>query len=289
MGYRSMQGTFQTGVYDIAYVHNELLQLLLDVGWLPTLALCYVVVRSFFRKDCGHRNRLIMLVILGHSMMDFDLQFLAMWFLLLPTFQLVTGSPLRLRRGKLPAIAVGFVLACICLWLTAGDALFRGGQTELALAVTPFHTQALEYRLTQISDADELGETADRLLELNSCSSLAHSARANAAFAAGDIATMIEEKQQAISCSPYDLEEYCDYFQKVYQVMSWYQSQVDTESAEVCRTLLLEIPAKLGQVLEETSELAWKLDDTPQLELPAEYQQLLASIASSYTVPGKTN
>lgn len=37
LGYYFMQGSFQTGVYSVRWVHNDLLQILLDVGWLPVV------------------------------------------------------------------------------------------------------------------------------------------------------------------------------------------------------------------------------------------------------------
>ncbi len=286
LGYRALQGAFQTGVYDVAYVHNGLLQLLLDVGWVPALAMVYVAVRSFLRRGGTVTGRLLLAVILGHSMMDFDLEFLSMWLLLLPALGLDEGTALRLRGGRHAVLAAAGVLTCVCIWLAAGDAFFRAGRIQTALAVTPFHTQALEYRLTQLTDLEELEQSAQRLLRLNERSTLGHSALANAAFAAGDIMTMIEEKQAAIACSRYDLEEYCDYLRKLYEAMCWYQGQNDHDSARICASLMLEIPQILEQVRQETTALAWKLDDRPQLELPAEYRQLLAA-ASSYIDPAK--
>ena len=285
MGYRAMQGAFQTGQYDVGYVHNGLLQLLLDVGWLPSLAMLFIFVRSFLATGCGVTGRLLLFVLLGHSMMDFDLEFLSVWLLLLPALRLDDGVQLRLKRSRRLLLALGSLTGCICVWLSVGDALFRVGQIGPALRVTPFHTQALEYHLTQLSDVEALEEAADRLLRLNPHSTLGHSAKANAAFASGDILTMVREKKEAIACSRYDLEEYCDYYLKLYDFFVWYHDRHDRESAQVCASLMLEIPEMLQSVRQQTSDLAWKLDSTPQLELPPEYQQLLASIASSYTAP----
>jgi hypothetical protein len=156
---------------------------------------------------------------------------------------------------------------------------------ELALKVTPFHTQAMEYRLTQLRDIEELDQTADRLLRLNSSSGLGHGAKANAAYASGDVVTMVDEKKAAIRCARYDPEEYCDYFRKLYDYLVWYRARGDGQSAQICASLILEIPGMLEQVRQETTPLAWMLKDVPQLELPAEYQKLLAEIASLYTAP----
>ena len=49
-GYACLQGSFQSGVYSVRYVHNELLQLLLDVGWIPAGFFLWALLR-FFRHD----------------------------------------------------------------------------------------------------------------------------------------------------------------------------------------------------------------------------------------------
>ena len=47
MGYYFTQGSFQTGVYSVYNVHNELFQLLLDVGWIPAGVCIWAPIRSF--------------------------------------------------------------------------------------------------------------------------------------------------------------------------------------------------------------------------------------------------
>lgn len=279
LGYRAVQGGWQSGVYDVTYVHNWLLQLLLDVGWVPALVFLAAVVRSFFAKTAGKRDRLIMLVILGHGMMDFDLEYLSIWLLLLPALALWADKPIAIRRGGKVAMTAGAAVGLLCVWLAAGELLYHAGQVDLCLKVTPFHTQAQEYRLTQIQDALELDEAADRVLALKPSSSIAHSAKANAAFAAGDIQTMMDEKEEAITWAQYRVEEYCDYFDKLYEAMNWYLEAGDAQSAAVCAEKLRNIPQMLSALADTTSPLAWKIADQPQLELPEEYRQLLAQIA----------
>ena len=55
-GYYFSQGTFQTGVYSVAFVHNSALQFLLDVGWIPSLLIFFVIGASFFSKKSDLRQ-----------------------------------------------------------------------------------------------------------------------------------------------------------------------------------------------------------------------------------------
>ena len=278
MGYKAVQGSIQTGVYTVAYVHNELLQLLLDIGWIPTLALCAAIILAFFKRGAGAQRRLILLVIAGHCMLDFDLQFLSIWMVLLACLNLESGKTATLQRG-VPAMLGGLVtLLVVCLWLVAGDTLYYLGATQQCLELTPFHGAALERQLSELDDAEVLDETAQKVLKLNRYSTIAWSARTNAAYATGNITAMMQYKEWAISTAPYSLDEYLDYFDKLYGAMERYIAIGDQDSAAVCAQKLLTIPDQLNAVMEGSSVLAWHVQHIPQLTLPAEYQEKLEQI-----------
>ena len=45
MGYYYVQQSIQTGVYSVVYVHNDLLQMLLDIGWVPVALVLTTLVQ----------------------------------------------------------------------------------------------------------------------------------------------------------------------------------------------------------------------------------------------------
>ena len=46
-GYYYIQQSVQTGIYSTMYTHNELLQLMLDIGWLPVILLIIAIINTF--------------------------------------------------------------------------------------------------------------------------------------------------------------------------------------------------------------------------------------------------
>ena len=279
MGYPVLRGYYQTGVYHVTYIHNEILQLLVDVGWIPTALFVAALFGSFFRKGKSGTERIMLIVIMAHSMMDFDFQFTAIWFLLLPLLEFRSGKSVALRAGKRAACGAAAAFMLLCLWTGAGDLLYSLGKVDACLAIMPIHTQALQLRLTTISDVDILGKTADQILRLCPRSSIALSAKANAAYGQGEIAAMMRYKELAISYNPYEPEEYADYFEKLYEAMQLYLAAGDTESAQVCREKLLNIPNMLKTVEERSSPLAYQIQHKPELTLPEKYQTLLGDLA----------
>lgn len=278
LGYVTAKRVVQTGVYDVTFVHNELLQMLLDFGWIPTLILCAAAIRQLVSKNGPWKKKLILAVILAHCMMDFDLQYLTIWMCLLTVLDLREG-----KRYEFAPRGIG-IRAAVCisvfagLWLGMGDLLYYAGGTDLCLSVTPFHTLALERKLTAVSDPDETDTLADRVLKINSDVSLAHSAKANVAFSKGNVLLMMEEKECAIQMDPYSLDEYLDYFEKLDYVLQLYLQQGDRTSAAYCLQKIQSIPRMLMELEERSSELAWKIEHTPQITLPEEYQTRLEQL-----------
>lgn len=278
-GYRAAQGGFQTGVYELTFVHNGLLQIFLDVGWLPAILLCAAVIQAVCSKNSDAWQKILLLTLAAHSMMDFDFQFLAMWLLALPLLQLRGGRAVRLEKRRAgPALALGAAILALTIWLGAGDVFYLIGRGDICIAVTPFHTEALTEKLPSYTNTDDMDKAADEILKLDADCSIAHSAKANAALERGDVLAMIDEKEKAISCARYSIAEYTDYFDKLYAVYQVYMKSGDTASAEFCRQKLLAIPDMLSALEKETDKLAWKITDKPQFSLPEAETEVLRQL-----------
>lgn len=271
LGYYYSQGSFQHGVYSAMYVHNELLQLFLDIGWIPALVAALVLLRQLLNRKICKQQRLLLFIILAHSMLDFDLQFLAVWFLLLMILE--PGHSFVKKEYHAKAGLYG-VCVPICMLFCALGTVFgavsfleENKSPELTLAYYPNDVPALMQQLTAAKELDDMSRIADRILVLDSHVFLAHSAKAQAAFSYGDIKTMAEQKQLAIDNARYSGDEYRYYFDMLTVAIGLYQQQGDTEGEQYCIERLQDIPRQMQEVLDETNPLAWQISDQPQLTL----------------------
>lgn len=271
-GYVYVQGTIQTGVYSVRHVHNELLQILLDVGWIPAI-LMVAALGSAFRYQC-FSGRLIVGVLTIHCLFDFDLQFVAMDLLLALLLDVEHGRQISIKGGIAQrfVMAVAGISASLCLWVGTVDFLYWQSRTELALTINPAHTQSLIIQLKNADTAQEMERLANRILEENQMVSLAYDAKAEVAFYRGDAEEMIYYKRRAIELDRYKTEGYEDYFDKLLIYARVYLDAGMEASALYCREQLLRIPRMLEDVRTDTSSLAWKIYDKPRLELAEKYQ-----------------
>lgn len=275
-GYFFVQGSFQTGVYSVQYVHNELLQLVMDVGWIPAVLLAVYLVWVWWRSDgvC----RLCLGTLLLHSLFDFNLQFLSLVLLLVLLSHAGVERPdskLFRRRHPVAGGVVVLIGAALSVVAAVVDTSYYAQRPDLTLWLYPVHTQSQLYYLVQQDEVEGLEVLADAILSHNSYVALAYDAKANVAYAKGDGQSVIQYKQKAISLSPYTMAEYEDYGEKLFQLMTLYQQAGMADSAQTCRQCLLEIPTLLEQVEENTSPLAWKIADKPDLEPSPALQEYL--------------
>lgn len=160
LGYYMSHGSFQTGLYSVRWVHNELLQMLLDIGWIPTVIAIVAVVKAVAAKQPAVR-KVVLLTLLAHCMMDFDLEYIAMYFILLVCLDWDTGKTKTVKL-TVPVKAVAAVLILGSLYIGVGSTLYYSGKVEASVKVYPWNTQARMELLTQAETAEEMDEQAMR-------------------------------------------------------------------------------------------------------------------------------
>lgn len=275
-GYYYIQQSIQTGVYSVVNVHNELLQMFLDVGVIPAVLMSAAVLRSVFAKHTNARNRLILVILIVHSLFDYDFQFLAMGFVLILFLDMR-----NIRTYKVPALTgtvlgiAGAGAVVFAVFAGLSDLMYTSGNNEKAFAIYNGNTQAETALLTEAGTTAEMKEIADDLISRNEYISVAYSARARTAFSEGDIKGFIEDKLRAIGLAPYQYDEYIDYLEILAYCENLYLQNGSPEDAKACAEKAAEIPDMLDRLREKTSSLAWEIDDRPQVTLSRENLELI--------------
>ena len=277
LGYYFMQGTFQTGVYSVRWIHNDFLQILLDIGWIPAILCLITIVYALKAKTVLPRQKIILSTLILHAFVDFDLQYVSMFFILLLNLDWDSGKSVAVKKKNLFA-GVFSVVTALTLWLGISSGLAKVGNNTAAVEVYPWNTLSQLQLLTSTTDIDEYDARSKRILRQNKYSATAWDAQAELAWRSGDFAGMIQAKQEAISHNKYDIREYTDYMDKLLESIERCRKSDQGESLQLCMKELLAIPERLNEVLDGSSALAWKIVNTPKLTLPQEYLDILQTI-----------
>ena len=272
-GYRWLQGSFQTGLYSVQHVHNELLQLMADVGWIPAGLFIWALCRSFRSNEGGICRKILILVLLLHSLLDFDTQFVSVAMLLFLALDTEPKAS-RLLNAR-PILSIGFIVPIILsTWIGTASFFHYLNHPQTAVRIYPGYTTALVSLLPTASQ-QEMQTLSTRILRLNNSVAIAHDARARTEFSSQRISGMLEHKQKAIYLAKYNINEYIDYFDLLRYSYELYAKQGDLSSAEKCLSYLQEIPRMLETVKEKTSVLGRMIPDQAILDLPDDYMRWL--------------
>ena len=276
-GYFFIQTSVQTGVYSVVNVHNELLQFILDIGVIPALLFYVLLIRPLFTDRDSLRNRLVLLVIVLHSLFDYDFQFISIFFITIIFIRPWTKNNKKsepIKYGILSKVILSAVSAIIIygsVIMGMSMYLYNHGEYKKAFNIGKFNTPAEIRMMNEEDDIDAMDKVADDIILRNKYIPNSYSIKALAAYNNGDIESFIKYKQKAIKTAPYNYVEYIDYLDKLIYVCNIYISSDDIDSAEICIKRIKNVPVMLSDLAESTDELAWKIDDLPQLSLPVEY------------------
>ncbi len=281
-GYRFLQGTYQTGNYAVVNAHNELLQMMLDIGILPGILLLAAGLFSFFREPYKFRNRFLILLLLVHALADYDFHFLSIWFLFLLMLPSDGNRVLRSSAsGKAAAVTAGVVsigLLYFCVRIGVSDLYYVTGRNAASQKWHPNTVSALNILAEhQITD-EERGELADKILEQDEYVSAAYAVKAEQAIIEANAIDMAVYQKAAIRTNPYRFGLYTDYLEMLYETAKIYRENGDQKSAHACGALAAEIPQLLKQVEERTSRLGWNLSVKPTVTLDEDHEALLEEL-----------
>ena len=268
MGHYYMQQSIQTGLYSVLYIHNDFLQVLLDIGWVPFVCLIFAIGKSLFSKALSCQNKIILMVMVFHSLFDFNLQFVSMFWLML-LFMDVSAGKKYVWNNKLIAVRVVCIsMMGLCVFGGIVSGLVQLGKNEVVHQIYPWHTQNEIQRLTKAEDVEEMNEIADGIIERNKYVSVAYSAKARYAYSIGDFGSLIQYKNLLFEQATFQYEEYEEYCYMLMNGIYLYQQAGDMESARVCMDELQMVQERLEKAEDKLSNLGRIIKDQPQTELP---------------------
>lgn len=279
MGYYYVQQSIQTGVYSVMFIHNDFLQLLLDVGWIPCLLFVVGIIKSFFRKGNSAGKRIILLTVFLHCLFDFDLQFISMFFILLLFLNYNDGKQLELKKGAV--FVFSFVITgLLSLYFAVALGLAHFGFNQAADSMFPGNTQNKVDLLIAEDDIVTQNEIADRIISQNEYVQIAYSAKARYAFSQGDFESLISYKNKIFQIAPFSYDEYEDYCYMLIQGIQLYKQAGDEYSTEVCEQQLLKTVDRLDRLDDKLSNLGRKIVDQPKTDLPDDIVKYINSLES---------
>ncbi len=278
MGYYFIQQSIQSGVYSIMFIHNDFLQILLDVGWIPFGCFVASIIMTLINKEVPFSNKLIMLVLLVHACFDFDLMYIAIFMMLLLFLKPKQFKTVSLRYKPVSFIPILAVLLSLCLFFGSIQALMRFEQYDIVRRVYDHDTVGDIELIKETEDVKAANEIADKILKRNSYVAFAYSIKARYAYSMGDFANVIKYKKLTIETAPFSYAEYWEYGKMLMNGIKLYENAGDTKSAGICKKELINLSDRMEQQKNNLSEYGSKISFQPILYLPKEMREYVSEL-----------
>ncbi len=141
-GYSYIQPQIQTGIYQASFVHNDYLQLMLDIGFIPVILFLISIFKSIFCKEKPIWLKLILLTIALHILIDFDLQFMIIFLILVMTMNLWDGKKYEFEVNTKAIISILFIVGIIYLYFGLVTVFHYFEKDEIASNMYPIYTES---------------------------------------------------------------------------------------------------------------------------------------------------
>ena len=270
MGYFYAQQQVQTGLYSVMYLHNDFLQLFLDVGLIPTGLFVAALGKWFFKKSIPLTDKIIVGAVCLHSFCDFDLQYIGIFMLLV---LLLSGEKTDKRivlKAQLPLKLSFGAVTLASLYLGVSLMASHLINPRIADKLYPYDTRNKLSILEQETRVTEANEIADSILKQNTHFYAPYNIKAKYYYTKGQFGPMIENAKKALERNPFNHTAYQTYCEMLFTVIDLYQKIGDTQSVEICKQEILAMYRQFLANKDRLSKLGSMIREQPVLELPAE-------------------
>ncbi len=280
MGYSYIQSSIQTGIYSAVYIHNDLLQICLDVGIIPFIIFTIAIIKNIANKQKFDIKKQILLTLLLHFVIDFDLQFLVIFIILIMMLNLKEGKEYVFKTKKLLISIILLALGIIYTYFGVCTFLQYISYSKTASDMYPCYTEANLNILYEKAgnDLDEAYSIATKIENTNTYIDQVYNIKAVYDLENGEWEKMVEDKQKAIEVNKYDMNNYNEYVLMLSKALEYYVMQNDIENTNKYIELILQVPEMIEELKKNTSDVAYNLRDIPNFDLFEEVQNYIDKI-----------
>jgi len=271
MAWSYMQESFQTGAYDARFLHNALLQVIFDAGVIAGVMIIFVFIKGFFEKSTTARDRILMIIILGHSLIDFDIEFLAITLVLFATLHF--KEEYAVKQKALINSTVGICIAVYSYFSIAMIAI-EMGDYHFANSMYPYSV-SLNSEFATTNNYQNKLKLAEELYKENKYFTENLYFLSDHYQQLGDYDKALIYEKQAVSNKKYTMMNYIEYTSFLSDAIRYYRSGGDSEKMSSYIEEVLNVETMIDDVLENSDELAFKIEHKPRLDMPEEMKEYI--------------
>jgi len=266
-GYFYAQKVFQTGsLYHVKYVHSSWLQAFLDMGVLGGILVGMFMFYSVVIRRYPWQQRWAVIALLGHSLIDVDLQFAYIWVLLFVFLMKEAKQESWQLLWKERYTGVFLSMGGFSIWVMMVGMLYTSGHYEQTLSIYPYHTESLRKVMKKVPLEKRNKERARQLIERNGSILESYQVLLAQARKEKETTLMVDYAAACVAHNPLNIERYEIYEAVMFQAaeIAWKRNQ--QIEAKIYLEKIVKLPEEL-RVLAKEKNTDYNVKHKPKLEM----------------------
>jgi len=284
LGYYYEIPLFQKGVYLVRFVHNDLLQIMLDIGIVPGI---FVSAGFFYaaakKTEMTNLRKMLLILFVSHLLFDFDMEFVSMASLL---FMLIAKADDeykvadRSQTGIKGMRVLSIVAGLLCIYVGVAMSFRYDGRQDISVKLLPFYTEAKAEIVAKEVKAENLESPvlrnyAEQLRKKNQRVRYAYLAMAQIEKEESLYDEMCRDVISGCRLNRYQISTYEQAIMLLAQALSQAGEEGKLEDAERIMATMIEIDEIKNQTEKNTDSLAYEIKDVPNLEYSNETKEYI--------------
>ena len=267
------QPQFQSAFYYAIDVHNDYLQMMVEIGIIPALCFIVLLVKQLFSKKTNVMQKMIILALAAHSFMDYDLQFISLFVLLLLCFHYSNEKKFTVKSKLIPAVLATGVIAFNGVLGLSAFYNYTGNQLKSSNLYK--NTSAL-LMLMQSSNDQQFGfDIANEILAKNDCVFEANHTLANIYAANQKYDKALQQMELVLKKEPRNMENYEDYIDLCVEAESYYAAAGEKEKSREVSKKIVGIEKTLADLKAHTNPRAIKYARKQNFRVDKAHQSII--------------
>lgn len=267
------QPAFQSAYYYAIDVHCDFLQYAIEIGVIPAVLFVAVVVKQLCSKQNSVLQKFVILTIVLHSLVDYDLQFTSILFVLLLCFDYQNIKTIEVTSKLVPSvIALVFALFYGVIGLSAFCNYIGDHQKSVYYYK---NTPSLIILMQSTNDKQSAYVLAQEILKRNDSVYEPNNVMANIYSADNKYGKAVKQMELVIKKDPRTMQHYRDYIDLLVKASKYYEERGETKKSQIYKDKIACVDDMVSDLKNHTSKRGVLYGRKQNFEIGKKYKKII--------------
>lgn len=267
------QPAFQSAYYYAIDVHCDFLQYAIEIGVIPAVLFVVVVVKQLCSKQNSVLQKFVILTIVLHSLVDYDLQFTSILFVMLLCFYYQNIKIIEVTSKLVPSvIALAFVLFYGVIGLSAFCNYIGDHQKSVYYYK---NTPSLIILMQSTNDKQSAYVLAQEILKRNDSVYEPNNVMANIYSADNKYGKAVKQMELVIKKDPRTMQHYRDYIDLLVKASKYYEERGEIKKSQIYKDKIACVDDMVSDLKNHTSKRGVSYGRKQNFEIGKKYKKII--------------